>query len=279
MRGKTIQIFLTDGSPSGIKVAEITSNIERAIFIPRNKLQEAINRKETSRPGIYFLFGVDEDKAKPIVYIGQTKDGIKRIKTHDQKKDFWNYVVLIISKTNSFTKTHIEFLEELAIRKTKESGRFELDNTVNPQQLEVPEHLEADLLDSYDTIKILLSTLGYPLFDKLGQPSKSKKEILYCKGKDGKGEGQFTDEGFVVFKGSICNLELSKTAGSSLKNLRDRLIESGVLKKNGEVYEFESDYLFNSPSAASNIVLARRSSGWAEWKDKNGKTLDQLKRV
>jgi len=278
MRGKTIQIFLTDGSPSGIKVAEITSNIERAIVIPRNKLHEAIKRSETSRPGIYFLFGIDEDKAKPIVYIGETKDGIKRIKSHDKKKDFWNYVALIISKTNSFTKTHIAFLEELTIRKAREADRFELENSANPQQSEVPEQLEADLLDSYDTIKMLLSTLGYPIFEKLGQPSKSKKDVYYSKGKDGKGEGQYTDEGFVVFKSSICNLELSKTAGSSVKNLRDRLIVSGVLKKKGNVYVFESDYLFNSPSAASNIILARKSNGWIEWKDKSGKTLYELKR-
>ena len=91
MRGKTIQIYLTDGSPNGIKVAEITSNIERTIVIPRNKLTEAVKRTETARPGIYFLFGHDEDKAKPVVYIGQTKEGIKRIKTHDQKIDFWHY--------------------------------------------------------------------------------------------------------------------------------------------------------------------------------------------
>ena len=33
-RGKTIQVFLTDGTPRGIKVADITSNIEQALFIP-----------------------------------------------------------------------------------------------------------------------------------------------------------------------------------------------------------------------------------------------------
>jgi hypothetical protein len=65
MRGKTIQIFLTDGSPRGIKIAEITSNIELAIFIPRTKINEANSRKEVSTPGIYFLFGDSEDAAKP----------------------------------------------------------------------------------------------------------------------------------------------------------------------------------------------------------------------
>jgi hypothetical protein len=45
MRGKTIQVFLTDGFPHGIKLAEITSNIELAIFIPRNQINEAGKRE------------------------------------------------------------------------------------------------------------------------------------------------------------------------------------------------------------------------------------------
>jgi len=167
----------------------------------------------------------------------------------------------------------VKILEELALRKAKEANRFEIENSANPQQSSVPEHMEADLLDNYDIIKMLLSTLGYPLFDNIGQPAKSKRDVFFCKGKDGMGEGQYTDEGFVVFKGSICNMELSKTAGVGLENLRNRLIESGVLVKKADTFIFESDYLFNSPSAASNIVLARRSSGWTEWKDKSGMTL------
>ena len=41
-RGKTIQVFLTEGTPRGINVADITSNIEQALFISRSQLQEAI---------------------------------------------------------------------------------------------------------------------------------------------------------------------------------------------------------------------------------------------
>ena len=65
-RGKTIQIFLPDGSPSGIKLAEITSSIEKAILIPRNKINEASNRQETNQVGLYFLFGIDENKSKAL---------------------------------------------------------------------------------------------------------------------------------------------------------------------------------------------------------------------
>jgi hypothetical protein len=35
------------------------------------------------------------------------------------------------------------------------------------------------------------------------------------------------------------------------------------------------DQLFITPS---DMVLGRSSNGWIEWKNKNGKTLDELKR-
>lgn len=277
MRGKTIQVFLTDGSPRGIKLAEITSNIEQAIFIPRSKMNEAVNRSEVSRPGIYFLFGNNGDKSKPLVYIGQSRNCLERIKTHDQKKEFWNYAVLIISKTESFTQTHIEYLEELAITKANQANRYHLENAVNPRKFKVPETLEADLLDNFDTIKILLSTLGFSLFDTIGKEVKSN-DLLYCKGKDALAEGEYKEDGFVVFKGSKANKALTPTCNSTIRNLRSKLIESEIITDNGSVFLFQDDYMFSSPNSAAAQVLARNANGWMEWKDKQGKTLDELKR-
>ena len=37
-RGKTIQIFLPDGSPIGIKLAEITSSIEKKMAFSKENL-------------------------------------------------------------------------------------------------------------------------------------------------------------------------------------------------------------------------------------------------
>lgn len=278
MRGKTIQVFLTDGSPRGIKLAEITSNIELAIFIPRTKINEASFRKEVSNAGIYFLFGEGEDTAKPIVYIGQSRNCIERIKTHDQKKDFWNYAIIITSKTKSFTQTHIEYLEELAISKAYEANRYTLENSVNPKKFEVPETLEADLLDNFDTIKILLSTLGFPLFDNISKTTEKAKDTLICKGKEANAEGEYVDDGFVVFKGSKANKDLAPASNSTIRNLREKLISQNILLDKGSTYEFQEDYLFKSPSAAAAQVLARNANGWSEWKDKAGKTLDELER-
>lgn len=277
MRGKTIQIFLTDGTPRGIKLAEITSNIEQAIFIPRIKIEEASARPEVSRPGVYFLFGDGEETAKPIAYIGQSRNCLDRIKSHDQKKDFWNYAVLIISKTDSFTLTHIEYLEQLAINKAFEAKRFVLDNGVSPKKFKVPETLEADLLDNFDTIKILLSTLGFTIFEPIKQKVKGES-TLFCKGKEAFAEGEYQEDGFVVFKGSKANMILAPTTHSASRNLRQKLIDDKILIEKEGVYVFQEDFLFTSPSSAAMQILARNANGWLEWKDKKGKTLDELKR-
>ncbi len=277
MRGKTIQVFLTDGTPRGIKIAEITSNIEQAVFIPRSKMNEAVVRPEVSRPGVYFLFGDAEGSSKPIVYIGQSRNCLYRIKTHDQNKDFWNYAVLIISKTESFSQTHIEYLEQLAITKAYEANRYSLENGASPKRFKVPETLEADLLDNFDTIKILLSTLGFTLFEPL-KKEITKAEHFFCKGKQAFAEGEYQDDGFVVYKGSKANIELTPTASSSVFNLRDNLIEAKVIIQEGDVFVFQDDHLFSSPSSAACQVLGRNANGWREWKTNEGKTLDELKR-
>ena len=278
MRGKTIQVFLTDGSPRGIKLAEITSNIELAIFIPRNQINEAGKREEVFLPGLYFLFGESEIASKPVVYIGQSRDCLSRIKKHDQIKDFWNYAVLIVSKTKSFTQTHIEYLEQLAVSKAIEANRYEVENGNNPRKFKVPETLEADLHDNFDTIKILLSTLGFPLFEQLTNPEKKTGNRLYCKAKNAKAEGEYGDDGLVVFKGSSSIVEFAPTSNSGHLLLRNKLIESKVLEKRGDVCVFLEDYLFTSPSAAAAQIQGRNANGWIEWKDAKGKTLDELKR-
>lgn len=278
MRGKTIQVFLTDGSPRGIKLAEITSNIELAVFIPRNQINDAGKREEVFLPGVYFLFGESETSSRPIVYIGQSRNCLNRIKKHDQVKDFWNYAVLIVSKTKSFTQTHIEFLEQLAVAKAVEANRYEVENGNTPRNFKVPETLEADLLDNFDTIKILLSTFGFPLFENLHSAEKKSGNRLYCKAKNAKAEGEYGDDGLVVFKGSTSIVDFAPTANSSLLLLRNKLLESKVLETRGDVCVFLEDYLFTSPSAAAAQIQGRNANGWVEWKDAKGKTLDELKR-
>jgi hypothetical protein len=139
----------------------------------------------------------------------------------------------------------------------------------------VPETREHDLLDNFETIKILLATLGYPLFEDL-RKANSDKEVLYCKGKEASAQGDMVDDGFIVYKGSKANKEETATAGIWVTGNRKKLIDSKILVEEGGVLVFSEDYIFGSPSTAAATVLGRRANGWTEWKNKEGKTIDEL---
>jgi len=274
--GKTIQIFLPNGNPRSVKIAEFTSRTVQAMLIPRSNLEYAYSRKELNNVGIYFLIGNPDEETKSLLYVGEAEDCRARLKQQNKAKEFWNAALVIVSKTHYFTKTHIKYLEWCCYTEAEKVQRYRLDNSSVPARPHVSESMEADLMDNFDTIKILVSTLGYPIFDQIKKPEK--KDILICKGKEAFAEGEYTEDGLIVFAGSKCNLKESKTAGPWVTGMRKKLIESGILVQDVNLYKFTSDHIFSSPSAAAATVLARRANGWTEWKYKNGKTLDEVKR-
>ena len=274
--GKTIQIFLPDGNPRSIKIAEITSRTVQAILIPRAKLEEASERKELKNVSIYFLIGSSDEESKSLLYIGEAEDCLTRLKQQNKNKDFWNVAIAIISKTQYFTKTHIKYLESYCFSEAEKASRYKLENTTIPNMPFISESMKADLIDNFDTIKTLVATLGYPIFDQIRKPQR--KDLLFCKGKDAYATGEYTEDGLIVFEGSKCNLKETQSAGPYVKNWREKLIENGILVQDSNILKFLSDHIFSSPSTAAAVVLARRANGWTEWKYKDGKTLDEVKR-
>lgn len=278
-RPQTIQIFLPDGNPTSIKIADLTNRLMVAILIPRSKLLDSGVRPEIKKYGIYFLFGINEDKAKPIAYIGETDDCFERLKSHNRNKEFWNYAIAITSKSDVFTKSHVKYLEHVCVKIAKEIGRYDLENLTTPTREHISESMEADLLDNFETIKVLLSTLGFPIFEEIRKSKITEKEILTCKGKNANAQGELTDDGFVVFKGSKANIEETKTAGNWVIGTRKKLIDDNILISENGVYVFSEDFIFGSPSSAAASVLGRRANGWIEWKNNEGKTIDEIYRM
>ncbi len=274
---QTIQIYLPDGSPRSVKIAEITSRTVQVISFPRSKIDFINSREELSNVGIYFLVGSDEETSKSIVYIGEAEDCKTRIKQHNKSKDFWTKGLVVVSKTKFFTKSHIKYLEWLSYDHAHKADRFIIENTTIPSKPFIPEHIESDLYDNFETIKILVSSLGFAIFDEL--EIKDKQDIILCNGKKADATGTYNEDGIVVFKDSKCNLDETKTIGSWLSNKRQSLIGEGVLNKESQTLRFTQDYIFNSPSTAAGVILGRRANGWIEWKYSDGRTLDQVHRV
>jgi hypothetical protein len=146
---------------------------------------------------------------------------------------------------------------------------------------------EDQLEDIFETISLLLGSLGYPIFDSYrGEEANAvegseDEEMLYCKRRDADAFGKFTKEGFIVYKGS--KLASTSTAGFEKKielhNKKiENLVKQGVLAEEDGRYVFIKDYPFNTPSAASGFISQCASNGWMDWKNKYNVTLDALKR-
>lgn len=274
---KTIKILLTEGDPDGIRIAEITMRTIKVVLIPRNKWIDAQKRSELQYAGCYFLIGKDIETEKNMVYVGESDDFINRINSHNRNedKDFYNTIIFMTTKDNSFNKAHIQYLEWYFTNAVKDADRYILVNSPTTKPT-IDESDESGMEDAIDTIQPLVFTLGHALLDKIERTND--KEIFVCKGKNAKADGKYLAEGFIVFKKSTANIEEVSSAGSWVINMRKKLREQGILKENGKIYDFVKDYIFASPSAAAAAVLGRRANGWTEWKNNDGKSLDEIKR-
>lgn len=278
---KTIQIFLPHGDPRGIRVAEITTRIVQVIEVPRSLLPEFFKMPESDQVAPYFLFGDAEDGADPKVYIGQTGDLRARLAKHNKEKEFWERALVLISRTNSLTQTHSLFLEWCCLKAARKAGRYRDENGNSGSKPHTPAPLEADCWEIYATGHSLLATLGFPIFDPVAKPASaaSPEEFFHCKAAGTTGRGMYTEEGFVVLKGSVGRRDnVPSIIGTAGARLRDRLLESGTMRIVGDTVIFERDHLFRSPSMAALSLLGRTANGWLEWKTADGQTLDAIKR-
>ncbi len=282
-RPQTIQIYLPGGDPRGIRVAELTTRIVKVLEVPRALLGEFLKMPESKQVAVYCLVGQGDDAEDPRVYIGQTSDMPMRFPRHNVEKDFWERALVLVSKTQSLTQTHALFLEWHCLQEAKKAGRYVTTNGNNASRPYTPAPLEADCYEVYDTARTLLATLGHPLFEsvvRVEQQQGDKPELMFCRSSTAEGKGFYTEEGFVVLAGSSGRREsVASIQATGEGRFRERLIDSGALRVEGERVAMVKDHLFGSPSMAALALMGRTANGWHEWKNAAGQTLHQLKRA
>ena len=151
LSGRTIQIYLPDGNPRGVRIAEITSRTIRVVLVPRVRLDVAATRDEIQNVGVYFLIGTDEEASKHLLYVGQAENCLQRIQAHNRKKDFWNAAIAVVSKTQAYTNTHIRYLEWLCHEEAATVGRYKLDNSNAPKRPHISEPVSYTHLRAHET--------------------------------------------------------------------------------------------------------------------------------
>lgn len=171
---------MKDSDPNGIKIAELSVSTAKVYVIPKNKINFVNKRQDLKSPALYMLF----DDERTSVYIGECENFVRRIKSHEVNKDFWQWAVVVISSNNSLDKADVKFLESYAVMRAIEIGRFEVQNRTNPNQNRLHEFKQETILDFFDDVELLVSTLGFNLFDPLKDEieenilESNKKEVI-----------------------------------------------------------------------------------------------------
>lgn len=160
------------------------------------------------------------------------------------------------------------------------ANRFEILNNNTPTKSAISEPDMAEMEEFLANARMLVSTLGYKVFEPLREGGAEVGEgdnHFFLKGARGaEAQGEPSSEGFVVLKDSTLAIDHVKSCHSYVVKLRESLIEKEVVVENGESLTLVSDYLFTSPSTAAAVVMARTANGLIEWKTKDGRTLKMV---
>ena len=265
--GKTVRIYLADGSPTGIRHAEVVNWSGQAMVCPRTRISELSEWPESQRPGVYILMGEAPDTATPLAYIGEAEVVLQRLRSHYTGKDFWDRVVFFTSKDDNLTKSHVKYLEARFVSLGHEARRCRLENGNNPAMPTLPP-ADRDAMEEFiGPARILLGALGFNLLEPVKRPPNRDNQpatrgtlattTLYLEmpKHNVNANGMLTDEGFVVSAGSIGCLREDGYLSPPRQKIRQQLIDDGTVMVEGTALRFVRDVLLNSPSAAAAAAI------------------------
>ncbi len=283
--GKTVRLFLADGTPGGLLTAEIMNWTGYLVAAPRSDLAALLKRPEVARTGIYILLGDDPDSlGGQLAYIGEGDDIGKRLYQHARSeesngKDFWDRAIVLSSKDTNLTKAHARYLESRLIELAMDANRARLTNSTAPAPIALPEADVSDMEYFIAQAKIVLPVLGVNLLRSTSitqvdhstpassQPTESPVFELKLTSVGVKATAQEVDGEFTVRAGSTARESWVGAVGG-YQQLREKLEVDDTLAmaEAGKAMCFTRDHVFASPSAAAAVVLGRSSNGRDAWK-------------
>jgi hypothetical protein len=279
-----------DGTASGRIKCTIANWTGVVYRIPRTELEKCKERDDLKQSGVYFLFGVEDDTANNVVYVGQAgvrKNGegiLYRLNEHKRNpnKDYWTEAVVFTTSNNSFGPTEISWLENSFCSRATNAKRYIVKNGNDPNIGNVTEEKQSELEEFVEYAKVIMGVLGHKVFEPLITPDSNDSELniiqtdessltLEIKIGTTNAKGKRTAEGFVLLKGSKINTEIAPSLSESVKRLRERY--ASIIDSGGVLQE---DLLLRSPSGAAQFVLGYQINGLTGWKASDGRTLKEV---
>ena len=271
---KKLEIIYHNGQPDGIRSIRRHLSTMTTYVIPRPLLSEAKKLSGINRPGIYYLISENDDNKIAQIYIGQTRNGVVRLDDHNRSKDFWNKAIMFLADNKTFSLDMISGLEAYAIGKAHDAKRYKVENSVNPKY-EIDEYDLPLIEEVYEEIQFIMATQGYKMANT--KNTLNEANTLHTTRNGVLAFGVYDAEHFEVLEGSEIDMN-RKCHSATMEKQRQTALANGNIVCVGEKYKLTVSVSFTSPSSAGQFVLGGSINGWVEWKDKDGKTLDELYR-
>jgi len=282
-QGKTIKVFMVSGRPTGLRTAEVSGWTGKVLVGTRLDLAELAARQEVKRTGVYMLVGQDpKDAGKWLVYVGESEEVLRRLVNEhekDPKKDFWEETIVIVSKDENLTKSHVLYLESRLIAMIEKAGKATSANGTAPSK-ELPESDKADMESFLEQLDVLLPALGFDFLQPDPNPASAVGPVFGMSVPTTAAKATAVEvEGlFIVKAGSKARRQEVESLTANYRARRKQLLADKVLVDNGEkdLLQFAGDASFKSPSAAASVVAGAQTNGRDTWRiEPGGQTYGQ----
>ena len=179
---------------------------------------------------------------------------------------------MFLADNKTFSLDMISGLEEYAIVKAHESKRYKVENAVSPKY-EIDEYDLPSVEEVYDEIQFVMATLGYKMDD--AKQNNDNREIFQTTRNGILAYGVYDGDKFQVLEGSQVNIAKPANLEKYNKQRENLQLNGDIIMQNG-IFTLKTTLEFNTPSGASDFILGGSTNGWTEWKNKDGKTLDEI---
>ena len=293
----SFQIYLPTGQPSGLRIVDRSNWTGQGMAFPRSSLEQARNREELQRTGVYVLWNRDGTSLLPSVYIGEAERVVKRLNDHNATKDFWTDAVAFTAKDDSLDKAHVQYLEARLVNIATGAGRCELENANAPSLPSLSEAKVADAERFLEDILLCLPIVGVHFFESPSSNGEGEQTdqpryltIDYSNSKVDrltgiKARGYESADGFVITQDSLAVKDATPSFEAQFPHesaYRSLLKEQGVLVQDEQrpnALRFTQDLVCSSPSRAAGVVRGTASNGREDWKDSMGRSLNDIAKL
>lgn len=304
----SVIINILGSSPFGIRSVEVPNWAGIILIIPKDEYQKLVVYDDTRnlvvKSGVYILTGVvtvnnsnnGSEKEIEKIYIGESDNVFNRIEQHvkNANRDFES-VLMILSKDDYLTKTHILYLESRLIELVAQAKRVRLDNGKVTSIPYTGSSTKRTIETFLQYLQVVLPLIGYTFLLPISKlivpqieqqsnldvtPEQQQIKLVFeYQTRDKieiKAHGIYSDGQLVVESGAILIKADALSIPTSSKRIKTELLDRNLLvEKDTKTWILKEPYTFTSLSTAAGTLTGRSLNGRDYWKLANGKSFGE----